>query len=707
MATEPTAMDKLADEQVVIFTELTRVISNFNKDGPKRWTSEYLQKRLETAKQLWADMHEINLKIIPLLLENQDHDYVKKNYFGNAKRVYERHLEKLQELIEVVSIPKSSTPFGSADPNPDGSDDSPGADDGIKVPIVIQPIKSSAFDISIVEDDQDRRYRRQKARISTIQRVAAAIRTEICPSEAFLRQKLSQLQDCWQRFIAEDEEIVSFKSVDDEHETYQVLNMFITTEQMVCDLIENIQERLQEITRPRTLEVTARENQVADIKLPPIEIPKFGGSHSSWPAFKELFERIIGKRSISGTQKLQYLKTYLTGNALNIIKHLDICDENFDIAWKLIHNRFNDERMQVTKLIKALVQQPIINSEITDGLRRIHDNTREYLYSLRKLGINIEAADPFISYTIYQKLDRDTIIAYEQSLKNPSRIQPLEDLLVFMDHRYKTLDGIKSKTETNRGRQQGNGSNRHYNSHKIETEENKCFTCDKSHKLYHCEQFLAMTPFKRLELVKQNKLCKICLSTHEGNIGAKCKITSGCKTCGKNHNTLLHLSNNRETSKKVAAHTTHEDKDTPEISMHVGDNSGPINVLLATAIIMIKSGFGTMEPVRALIDQGSQSSFITTKTVQRLQLKQQKTQVTVSGLGGTNSGVISGRVALRMTPRFESKFSLQFEALVLRQLTHMLPGFAIKQKKITIIRHITTGRSELWRIRENRCFTGC
>lgn len=48
-----------------------------------------------------------------------------------------------------------------------------------------------------------------------------------------------------------------------------------------------------------------RANHVIDIKLSPIEIPKFSGNHAAWPAFKELFTRVIGQRvSLTGAQKL-------------------------------------------------------------------------------------------------------------------------------------------------------------------------------------------------------------------------------------------------------------------------------------------------------------------------------------------------------------------------------------------------------------------
>lgn len=60
----------------------------------------------------------------------------------------------------------------------------------------------------------------------------------------------------------------------------------------------------------------------------------------------------------------------------------------------------------------------------------------EFAAPLEKMGVNINAADSLMVFYIYNKLDRDAIIAYEQSLKNPDKIQPLTDLSTFPNFGY-------------------------------------------------------------------------------------------------------------------------------------------------------------------------------------------------------------------------------------------------------------------------------
>lgn len=677
------SMQTLASRQLSIFSEITREYENFSKYGPNRWTIAYLNNKIDSIQKLWSEFQANNAKIVAMATENQDHDYFTKSYAANAKKKTEGYLEEIKLKLAGLEAPTGGQlPNGSEFIINTTVNSTPARTKQTAKQSTSQDTENSTSDPPLDTSEQERRYRKQGARITSIQRIWATIRSMENPTEVFLKQKKKQLEDYWARFVAEDEEIESYRAPGDENDTYHIFGRFIQTEEIYDQAIEYIQQQMQEF---RVEPAGSRVNQVADIKLPPIEIPKFNGNLAAWPAFKELFVRIIGQRtSIMGAQKLQYLKTYLTGSALNIIRHLDTTDGNFEVAWRLVHDRFDNERMQINKQIEALFQQQVITGDPANGLRRIHDHTRECIYALEKLGVDIQKSEPFITFQLYQKLDRETIIAYEQSLQHPNKLQPLDELLKFLDQRFKTLDAIKQKTESKRQQiSVGNGSN--YKSH-ITTESInlKCVVCKKPHKLFQCTEFLAMAVNKRFELVKKNKICYNCLGSHKD----KCPSSSTCKTCGKLHNTLLHLirQDTKKQSTNVQTITEDETQANPEIStLHVGNITRSGSVLLATAVVLIKNGLGTVEPVRALIDQGSQASFITTRMAQQLRLKIHKTGATVSGLGASNSGVVKGQVVLHMTPRFKSAFKLEFGALVLNKLTNTLPGFEIKGQEHPIL----------------------
>lgn len=96
------------------------------------------------------------------------------------------------------------------------------------------------------------------------------------------------------------------------------------------------------------------------------------------------------------------------------------------------------------------------------------------------------------------------------------------------------------------------------------------------------------------------------------------------------------------------------------------------NVLLATAVVRAYSRNGRSSSLRALIDQGSQASFITEDTVQLLGLKRSPVSGCVSGLGDGQIR-INYMVSLRVESQRNSNNSVSITAYVLKSLTSIIP----------------------------------
>lgn len=82
--------------------------------------------------------------------------------------------------------------------------------------------------------------------------------------------------------------------------------------------------------------------------LPRIQLPTFSGKYEDWPSFRDLFKSIISKdASIFAVEKLHYLKTCLKGEAELLIRNLPTTDENFDRAWKILSDYYENKRLLV------------------------------------------------------------------------------------------------------------------------------------------------------------------------------------------------------------------------------------------------------------------------------------------------------------------------------------------------------------------------
>ena len=81
-----------------------------------------------------------------------------------------------------------------------------------------------------------------------------------------------------------------------------------------------------------------------------------------------------------------------------------------------------------------------------------------------------------------------------------------------------------------------------------------CVVCQQHHLLFQCDQFKAMRPQARFDLVKDNKLCFLCLRS--GHFTKDCRKQYTCSVvgCGKRHTKFIHVDNERPTSIAPPAH---------------------------------------------------------------------------------------------------------------------------------------------------------
>ncbi|XP_076643557.1 uncharacterized protein LOC143353835 [Halictus rubicundus] len=75
-------------------------------------------------------------------------------------------------------------------------------------------------------------------------------------------------------------------------------------------------------------------SQVNYVKLPKVDLPKFDGDYAKWKPFEPRFTSgIVKNAQLSNEVRLQYLFSCLSGKAMSVVEHLDITEENFQIAW--------------------------------------------------------------------------------------------------------------------------------------------------------------------------------------------------------------------------------------------------------------------------------------------------------------------------------------------------------------------------------------
>lgn len=244
----------------------------------------------------------------------------------------------------------------------------------------------------------------------------------------FFEQKIIQINQTWDSILKTTDEMMDNDNYNnsEQQELSEIQDIY-------DDAIIQIEEKRAAISTKRSIE------------LPPLNIPPFDGNFINWRSFYDIFERaIVEDTSISNSEKLQFLKTLVRGEASQMISHLQITEENFDTAWTLLKNRYNNERRLIESYVKTLINQPHIKNDTPKALREIHDTTMECLKAIENLGVKTDQADFLLNVIILQKLDPETIRLYETSIGEPRKMQKFDNLLSIIEKRFQTLEFINN-----------------------------------------------------------------------------------------------------------------------------------------------------------------------------------------------------------------------------------------------------------------------
>lgn len=144
----------------------------------------------------------------------------------------------------------------------------------------------------------------------------------------------------------------------------------IRTEKKVREERAAEKAALINIGRGHQHESDAEEEEISQIKLPPVAIKPF----------RDLFLALVDqKRSMKTVEKMHYLKSYVTGEAADYIKHIAITAENYKIAWARLENRYHNARVLLDAHLDKLINQPIVPAKSPAALQKNNrHNEREH-----------------------------------------------------------------------------------------------------------------------------------------------------------------------------------------------------------------------------------------------------------------------------------------------------------------------------------------
>ena len=187
--------------------------------------------------------------------------------------------------------------------------------------------------------------------------------------------------------------------------------------------------------------------------------------------------------------------------------------------------------------------------------------------------------------------------------------------------------------------------------------------CSGSHSISQCNRYKQLGTRQSKAVVRKLKLCINSLGRH---FVADCPSKFSCRTCNGRHHTSLHFDRPVEQQSGVTSGATF---------------SGP-SVILSTAMVGIDETAGKTLMFRALLDSGSQTSFITADAASTLNIARSTVGVNISGIGGRQH---AAKESVNLVVGLQK---LPVTALVLNSIAGNIPSQPINLKQLKSMKKV-------------------
>ncbi|XP_055632550.1 uncharacterized protein LOC129773023 [Toxorhynchites rutilus septentrionalis] len=501
-----------------------------------------------------------------------------------------------------------------------------------------------------------------------------------------------------------------------EEENWKVLSemeeIFCTLKGEIMSLKQH-ERRSEPTVRSSTTEFVETSVGLSRVKLPDIRLPTFSGQLKEWMIFRDNFQNLIHRNNqLMPMDKFTYLRSSLMGEALKAIDSVELSAVNYEVAWTLLQNRYENRKLIVKAYLDALFAGESMKKESYDSLNRLISDFEMNLMMLDKVGEPTANWSTLLVHMMCTRLDGTTLRHWE-SHHNSKDVPSYEKLIQFLRNHCSVLQSVAGNKPVPMEDKRSKICISHTTTHTF----NKCFFCGEAfHSAFRCMKFLKMKTSERVEISRRHALCLNCLSPgHQARVCNK----GSCHHCRQKHHSLLHTNSypvNSSVAQSRSQTTNQQQLQTPRSNLNqpihtqttqTRTNSLPVihsnisqsptttnqsctcrntvalpvstkthskEVLLSTAIVRVVDRFGNTQLARALLDSCSQFCFMTVQFCQKLSFIQKPKYLTVQGIGGSKA--VSRKIAVAtIASRSDqiSTYNSEMKFFVLPELTVSLP----------------------------------
>ncbi|XP_011685204.1 PREDICTED: uncharacterized protein LOC105448380 [Wasmannia auropunctata] len=376
----------------------------------------------------------------------------------------------------------------------------------------------------------------------------------------------------------------------------------------------------------------------------------------------------------------------LTGEAAEVVAGVSLTDSAYKGVWQDLLARYDNQRVLLSEHMRHVLSCPAAVKSSAAEIKRVLGVLNQSRRALAALKRPVEHWDDWFVHLLVSKLDSMTRMYWETSLSDSREFPTYAQLQAYLENRIRALEA--AKIEPSLPTRAGTGSSAKPATKTTRTSLNAavvskansakvCSMCQGGHPLSYCQKYKNLPVAQRGEQVKKLGACLNCI--RPGHTADACPSSGRCLVCAGRHHTTLHgLNSKSQTAVGNKSLLNQEEEgavaDMSSLSASLNPVAAPEgrSVPLTTARVLLRGEAGQELKVRALLDTGSEASFVTERVAQQLRLKRRRVKVTVAGLQGTRTGQATSSVRLIVGSCVGPALRVETDAFVLRRLTNLL-----------------------------------
>ncbi|XP_068229312.1 LOW QUALITY PROTEIN: uncharacterized protein [Palaemon carinicauda] len=390
------------------------------------------------------------------------------------------------------------------------------------------------------------------------------------------------------------------------------------------------------------------QSDITNVKLPKLELPKFSGEVTQWQSFWDQYNSHIDATDLPVISKFTYLLSLLEGDARNVVKGLAHTSANYQVACKLLKERYHKPERIIFAHVQALLNGEVnINVSGPKGvaqLWKLRDDILIHIRSLEALGITGKQCEVFLTPIILSRLPSE--LRLEWARDGDGHESDLDWLLTFLDKEISRLErseAFKGKSSIEVKKIENKSSkDKVYSAaalHASSKQENTmCSFCAKKHKSENCYGVLELSGKERGEKIRSLGLCFKCLKS--GHMSRDCKARTRCTKCNGAHSTLMcgvRLEMNLKKEESEAKEGAFGSDKPGDVALLTGQ--GGNCTILQTAKVQVSGSDGTVVTAQVMFDNGADRSYISSKFVKKCKPQWiTSAPMPYSSFGGHSSG---------------------------------------------------------------------